>query len=415
MTKFYTIARIAKTLVSSQPKNQANITFAILVCGTVLGLAGIDLVLPAIPGLPSAITGSLERAQLVLATFAAGTAIGLLVFGELGSRFNQRRLLIGALLLYALLSFLAAQAQSIDQLVAIRFFQGLASSAPAVFAPGMIRSLFSQRGALKAIGLMGSIESLTPAFAPVVGAWMLTVADWRASFFLTSALALILAIAITLFAGSHLNTAPKAKRSSLSPAGYFSLLSNREFMRQGVSHACTLGGLLIFVFGAPTVITVSMGGELSTFVIMQLIGISLFIISVNLSDRLVAKYGSDTMIYFGSCLAAIGSVLITLFAVLGDGDPRWLWLLFAPVNLGLGLRAPPGFYQAVVATGDNDSRGAALLILFILGVAALGTVFVAPFISLGLVPLSAAAALLSVSSVLILSVFSPPETCEKEV
>lgn len=414
MTNFNQISRYVQIHMTSQPKNQARITFAILVCGTVLGLAGIDLVLPAIPSLPSVITGTIERAQLVLATFAAGTAIGLLVFGELGSRFNQRSLLISALLLYAILSFMAAQAQSINQLVTIRFFQGFASSAPAVFAPGMIRSLFDQRGALKAIGLMGSIESLTPAFAPIVGAWMLTFADWRASFFLTSALALILTIAITIFAGSHLNVVSTSKRSKLSTAGYFSLLANREFMRQGLSHACTLGGLLIFVFGAPTVITTSMGGDLSTFVVMQLIGISLFIISANLSDRFVAQYGSDTMIYFGSCLAAIGSVLIALFAFLGDGDPRWLWLLFAPVNLGFGLRAPPGFYQAVVATGDNDSRGAALLILFILGIAALGTVFVAPFISIGLVPLSAAAALLSVLSVVILSVFKVQNAHSKE-
>ena len=56
--------------------NQAKITFALLVCGTVLGLAGIDLVLPAIPSLPNSIVGTLENAQLVLATFAAGTAIG---------------------------------------------------------------------------------------------------------------------------------------------------------------------------------------------------------------------------------------------------------------------------------------------------------------------------------------------------
>ena len=69
-------------------QSQSRITFALLVCGTVLGLAGIDLVLPAIPSLPMSISGSIESAQLVLATFAAGTAVGLLIFGELGARFD---------------------------------------------------------------------------------------------------------------------------------------------------------------------------------------------------------------------------------------------------------------------------------------------------------------------------------------
>lgn len=394
--------------------SHVRITFALLVCGIVLGLAGIDLVLPAIPSLPSEISGTIESAQLVLAAFAGGTAIGLLIFGELGARHNQRLILIGALASYALLSYTAAQAQSINQLVIIRFFQGLVSSAPAVFAPGMIRSMFDQRGALKAIALMGSIESLTPAFAPVLGAWLLTFTDWRTSFLLTAGLAMTLAITIVMIRSTHLSKNVKESSRQRLTSSYFSLVKNREFMRQSLSHACTLGGLLIFVFGAPTVIINSMGGDLSTFVIMQLIGISLFITSSNLSDRLVEWFGSDSMILFGSMLSAIGGVGVFLFSVYGDGNPKWLWLLFAPVNLGLGLRGPPGFYRAVVAAGDNDSRGAALLILFILSVAAIGTAAVAPFISQGLIPLGATTAIVSSTSVLLLILLKTPNS-RKEV
>lgn len=380
-------------------QRQTSITFALLVCGTVIGLAGIDLVLPAIPSLPRAISGTLESAQLVLASFAAGTAIGLIIFGELGARHNQRHLLIGSLALYAILSYVAAQASSINELVLVRFFQGFVSSAPAVFAPGMIKAMYQQRGALKAIGLMGSIESLTPAFAPVVGAWFLTLADWRLSFFVTAALASLLCISIFLIGGSSLN--PSKANDSNQRGSYLSLFSNKEFMRHAMSHACTLGGLLVFVFGAPTVITTAMGGDLFDFNIMQIIGISLFIISANLSDRLVAKFGSDNMILIGSYLTAMGCICILLFACFGNNDSRWLWALFMPVNLGLGLRGPPGFYQAVVAAGDNDSRGAALLILFILGLTAIGTAAVAPFITMGLIPLGITSSIIAVGSVLI--------------
>jgi MFS family permease len=384
---------------------QTSITFALLVCGTVIGLAGIDLVLPAIPSLPKSLAGTLESAQLVLASFAAGTAIGLIIFGELGARKNQRIILIAALALYAFLSFLASQVTSINQLIVVRFFQGVASSAPAVFAPGMIKAMFSQRGALKAIGLMGSIESLTPAFAPVVGAWLLTFGDWRLSFFVTASLAGILCISIYIIGGSSLKSATNHNTNHKSLAyrdTYRSLFKNRAFMRHALSHACTLGGLLVFVFGAPTVIITSMGGDLIDFNIMQIIGVSLFIISANLSARLVDRFGSDTMIFIGSSMTALGCLGILLFSYAGNNDPRWLWALFIPVNLGLGFRGPPGFYQAIVAAGDNDSRGAALLILFILGLAATGTTVVAPFITMGLLPLALVASLIGISSVVIL-------------
>src|SRR6187397_2224543 len=71
--------------------------FALIVSGTVLGIAGTDLILPAIPSLPAALGGTAERAQLVLASYVFGTLVGLLIFGELGARRDPRWLLVGSL------------------------------------------------------------------------------------------------------------------------------------------------------------------------------------------------------------------------------------------------------------------------------------------------------------------------------
>ncbi len=383
----------------------AKLLFSILVCGTVLGLAGTDLVLPAIPNLPDAIPGTIEQAQLVLASFVAGTALGLLIFGELGARFDQRSLLLLALLAYSLLSLAASFAPSVPSLVVLRFFQGLSCSAPAVFAPGIIRAIFDERGALRAIGLMGSIESLTPALAPIIGAWLLSLADWRASFHLTAGLTLTLAI---IWAAMLKRVPPIVTQANSQ--GYLPLFRNRAFLRHASSHACTLGGLLIFVFGAPTVIVRSMGGELSDFVVMQLIGISLYIISANLTHRFVDQFGQERMIWIGSAVSALGSLGMLALALSVYNEPKILWLLFIPINLGLGLRGPPGFHQAVVAAGDNDARGAALLILAILGVAAVGTAIVAQFIESGLLPLAIVAAIVSCTSLIFFTLFKPQDT-----
>jgi DHA1 family bicyclomycin/chloramphenicol resistance-like MFS transporter len=144
--------------------------FVLVMSGTVLGIAGTDLVLPAVPSLPAALGGSPAQAQLVLAAFVAGTALGLLLFGELGARFDQRWLLASSLAAYGLVSTAAARAPSLEALVGLRVVQGAAGSAAAVFAPGMIRLLFDGRRAVRALGLLGSIESLVPALAPIVGA-----------------------------------------------------------------------------------------------------------------------------------------------------------------------------------------------------------------------------------------------------
>ncbi len=103
--------------------------FALVLCGTVLGIAGTDLVLPAVPGLPAALGGTPATAQLVLATFVAGAGVGLLLFGELGARFDQPRLLALSLFAYAAASAGCGQAGSLELLVALRFLQGAAGAA----------------------------------------------------------------------------------------------------------------------------------------------------------------------------------------------------------------------------------------------------------------------------------------------
>ena len=74
-------------------------TFVLIALGTVVGLAGTDLVLPAIPDLPADLSGDLAASQLVLAAFAAGTGIGLLGYGELGTRCKLGNLLVASCLL----------------------------------------------------------------------------------------------------------------------------------------------------------------------------------------------------------------------------------------------------------------------------------------------------------------------------
>ena len=382
---------------ASSGRREPALAFALIVSGTVLGLAGTDLVLPAVPALPAALGGTPAGAQLVLAAFVAGAGLGLLLFGELGARFDQRRLLAGSLLLYALLSAAAAAAPALGLLIVLRLLQGAAGAAAAVFAPGMIRSMFDDEGAVRAMGVLGSIESLVPALAPVLGVWLLSLGGWRLSFELIAALSLLLALVVTLMRDRLPRLAPMPQGG-----GYVRLLRDSVFLRYALSQALTLGALLTFVFGAPAVFLGTMGGTLTDFIVMQVTGIAFFILGANVAGRLAGRLGAEPTILGGSALSAAGPLAILAYALAGGSDPLNVALLCIPMGLGLGLRGPPGFMHAVLAARGDDARGAALVILFILLTAAGGTSAAAPFITEGLAALAAFAAAISTASVLCL-------------
>jgi MFS transporter, DHA1 family, multidrug resistance protein len=370
----------------------------LIVSSTVLGIAGTDLVLPAVPSLPALLGGSPEQSQFVLAAFTAGAAAGLLLFGELGARLDQRLLLVGSLLVYGTISGFCCLSSSIYQLIWLRFVQGAAGVAAAVFAPGILRALYGDARAVSALGLLSSVESLTPALAPIAGLWLLEVCGWKSSFALLAALAAALALLVWL-ARARL----PAVTSRRELGGYGRLLRQWPFLRQALSQAFTLAALLVFVFGAPTVITTALHGKLQNFIVMQISGITLFIVAANLTGRLSSRFGGKGLIMAGTLLSAAGGVIMFIYAIAGGQNIVLMTMIFLPLNMGLGLRGPPGFHAALVASGGDDARGAAVILVAILLSTAAGTAAAAPFIVHGLVSIAAPAAIFSVAALLTLA------------
>lgn len=368
---------------------------AMIAGATLIGIAGTDLVLPAIPSLPAALGGTAAQAQYVLAAFVGGTVLGLLLFGELGSRFDQRIVLAISLLAYAAVSAVAGTANSLGELIVLRGLQGAAAIGPAVFAPGMLRALYGDTDAVWAIGRVASIEVLVPALAPIAGLWLLSEFGWRSGFYVLAGLAAVLGVLVLL---RH-RSLPRVIAGA-GTAGYGTLLTHLRFLRLALGHAFTVGSVLVFVFGAPTVFVTGLGGTVTDFIIMQVICIGCFILMVNLSDRLVKRFGASRVILAGALIAALGGVAMPVYALAGGTNTVAVTLIFLVMNVGLGTNGPPGFLQAVMAARD-DARGSALVLLAIVGVLTLGTAAVAPFIEAGLLPLATGAGGLAVAALLL--------------
>lgn len=369
------------------------ITFALLILCATLSLAGTDLVLPAVPQLPRIFATSEATVQMVLAAYVCGSGFGLLLFGRLSDHLGRKTLLASALAAFALASLGCALAPSIGVLIGLRFAQGAAAAAAPVFGPGIIRQLFDDKAAVRAIGFLGSVESLVPALAPILGVALLARFGWQSSFELLALLTSIAAVLILVIG------LPRENRAADAPGSYAQLLVDRVFMRYALSQALTLGGLLTFVFGSPIVIVETMGGTLNDFIVMQVINIAGFIVAANLAAKTAERFGAENVILFGTVLAAASALALLAYGLVGGTNTLMLPVLFTPMAIGLGLRGPIGFYRGIVASGSNNVRGSALIVFFIFTMTTLGTVVAAPFITRGLPALA-----LVVSGIHILSV-----------
>lgn len=412
LTREATMAANKAYATSDRPTRLAAVlACAVIISGTVLGLSGMDLVLPAVPSLPDVFDTSVATAQLVLALYVAGSAIGLLAFGSLAAHIGRRRLFILSLVLFAVSSAISALSTSIEVLNITRFLQGAAASGPAVLAPGLIRNLFSELGAIRAIAAMGSIESLTPGLAPILGAWLFSAYGWEASFTVTAALTGLLVL-IILMRPSLLPSI--GTKQAGSGGSYGRLLKNPTYLRYALGHALVLGGLLTFVFSAPAVIVQTMDGTIDDFIIMQVVGVTTFIISANVAGHLVARFGVERVIMAGAVISVTGTIALLTYSLFGQNDPTHLKYLFWLLNVGLGVRGGPGFVRALSAAEGDDDRASALLIFFVTMIASGCTALVAPFITTGLWTLTLAVFFIVLPSLLLMLFIAPYEPPAEE-
>jgi MFS transporter, DHA1 family, multidrug resistance protein len=117
--------------------------------------------------------------------------------------------------------------------------------------------------------------------------------------------------------------------------------------------------------------------------------------------------GAERLIWLGTLMATSGAALIAVYAACGGSRPGALVFLVIPLNVGLGLRGPPGFFRAIQAGCGDDERAASLTILAVMAVAAGSTAILAPVLHGGLIVLALACVVVEACALVLLFVLPP--------
>ncbi|AOJ06280.1 MFS transporter [Burkholderia mayonis] len=356
---------------------------------TAVGLLATDLYLPAVPSLPQQLGGSIESAQATLAVFSAALAVSQLVWGAAADHFGYRRSLAFAVLLQLAAGAVCALAPSMGVLIGARAVQGFGVGAATVIVPAIVRQSFGDGGAVRALAWLGIIESAVPGLAPVVGAALLVVADWRTSFWIIVVLSVVAApLVFRVIPAASSTHAPARADAGRRAGGYRRLLRSPVYLGYALGHALCFAALLAFVASAPQVVEIWLGAGPSTFSLMQACGVAAFMLTASRSGRWSDALGLDRIISLGALLQLAAAAAFLLLAHLELRSTALVvasWMLFCG---SLGLRGPASMARALTAEPSIAGRAAGLLMFFGLGAAALATQAVAPFLHLGLAPVA---------------------------
>jgi EmrB/QacA subfamily drug resistance transporter len=103
--------------------------------------------------------------------------------GWLGDRFGAKRILLGAIIMFAAASALCGLATGLDELIAFRALQGMAGGMLAPVGMAMLFRAFTAPERVKVSSILTIPTTLGPALGPVLGGILVTDVSWRWIFY----------------------------------------------------------------------------------------------------------------------------------------------------------------------------------------------------------------------------------------
>nr|WP_294547105.1 multidrug effflux MFS transporter [uncultured Rhodopila sp.] len=318
-----------------------------------VGPAATDLYLPAFPAVEAAFGTAPGTAQLTLATWFAGLALGQMTQGSLSDRYGRRPPLIAGFALFTLGNIGCALAPSLTALAVFRTIAAFGASAGMVIARATVRDLADGEQAAIMMSRLVLIMGLAPILAPSMGGAILLVAQWRVMFWVLTAYgAVCVLMAWTLLP----ETLPGGRRVRLGFGGqatrYWTILRERSFL----THAAMGGGgtfcLFAYLAGCAPVFEDGFGLSPSGFALIFGLCACAMVACSQLNAMLLPRFGLSRMLTAIPLIGLGGT--ITLVAV-AFARVHVLWAVAAPPVLVIGSQ---GFTSANTTAGAMSRHAA---------------------------------------------------------
>lgn len=286
----------------------------------------------ALPDIMHAFGVDVRTAGWLVTAYLITMAALQLVTGQLGDRFGRRRLVLGGLIYFGLVSLLAALSSSLLVLLFARVQQAIAGSILVTNGIPLAFEIVPENRRGKDLGMVNAVLVLAAAAGPPLGGLLVSLASWRAIFWVN----IPIVIAALLFGWSTIpETKPHQGRSLFNWLEIPSLFRSQIF-------ACANGAIMfsnlvmyVMLLAIPILMSTQSGwSSLQTGLMLAAMSVTMAVFSPvggRLSDRVgrrIPSVAGIALLTLGVLLLVILSDIINIPLLLAC-----LWL----TGIGLGL------------------------------------------------------------------------------
>ena len=348
----------------------------ILLAGlSMFGSVSLDMYLPALPGMARDLHASSAAAQATVSTFLLGLAVGQLVIGPLSDRFGRRLPILGGVAIFCVASGLCAICTGVGLLIAARLLQALGACCGSVVARAVVRDRYDDHEVLHVFSLLSLVFGLAPVLAPLIGGWVLTVADWRWIFGVQALFGLAAGTAAFFRLPESRSEATRLRACAENAfASYLALLRQPLLMGYLLTGGLAGAALFSYITSAPRMVIGELHIPAAHFGWVFGVNAIGLVGASQINARLARRIPGDTLVQAALLTALAAGLVLAACAWTGWGG---LWGLLVPLFVvisGLGFSQPNTSAAAMGVDRHRAGATAALLGTAFFGVGSLSGV-----------------------------------------
>ncbi|MCM1348648.1 MAG: Bcr/CflA family efflux MFS transporter [Firmicutes bacterium] len=316
-----------------------------------------DMYLPSLPSMTKFFHCSVPTVQLGLTMGMVGLGAGQMLLGPISDKYGRKPVLIWSTLLFIIAAVASVFSPTIHAFLGFRLVQGLGASGCYFLARTIPADLYAGRALAQTMAIVGAINGIAPASAPVIGGFLSQHWGWKSVFVVLA----VLGVVLLAFSPKLKETLSASERQSGSVwdafKRYGKLVRNYRFMVHVGLKGAALGILFAYISSAPFIMQTHFGFRQDAFGCIM--GGNALMIAVGSMAALKFKLLKKA--------AFIGGVLVLIAvacesAVLLFCDSFILYeLLLLPMLFCLGMVFTAGNTLAMNEGRDSAGDASALL------------------------------------------------------
>ncbi|GAA4807497.1 Bcr/CflA family efflux MFS transporter [Olivibacter ginsenosidimutans] len=222
---------------------------------TLIPLSGLitDIYIPSFPEMQTVFHTSASGIQLTLSYFLISYGITMFVAGSIVDSYGRYKIVLSALLLFALSNFLIALLPNLLLIYAMRILQGILTAFIVVAKRAFLVDIYTGDKLNSYMGLLSVVWSLGPITAPFLGGYLQSFWGWTSNFYFLGIYALVSLTMEWFFCGEAMHGGRSFSLSAIVQS-YRQVLGTGSFSIGLLVLGASYGMVLMFGMTAPFII-----------------------------------------------------------------------------------------------------------------------------------------------------------------